>query len=103
MNISIDFDYTYTRDPELWNTFIQQALRRGHIVYCVTARTLEYPDERKEVLESIGQLIGASNCIFTGGQAKRPFCQAQNINIDVWVDDMPEAIPAGMGHLFHED
>lgn len=94
MNISIDFDDTYTRDPSLWNEFIRQARKRGHNVYCVTARCLDYADEVAEVLESIGQMVGPMNCIFTGGKAKRAFCQELSINIHVWIDDMPEAIPA---------
>lgn len=102
MNLSIDFDDTYTRDPELWNGFIRLARSRGHHVYCVTARSADFADEVTEVLETIGQLIGYTNCIFTGGKAKRPFCFAMNINIQVWIDDMPEAIPQGMKHLFHD-
>ena len=33
MNISIDYDDTYTKDPLMWNWFAQQALDRGHKVY----------------------------------------------------------------------
>lgn len=102
MNISIDYDSTYTRDPQLWNLFIRSAHTRGHVVYCVTARSAEYEGEVEQVLDTIGQLIGSDHCIFTGGLAKRPYCEANNINIHVWIDDMPEAIPAGMKHLFGE-
>lgn len=102
MNISIDYDDTYTRDPELWDAFIRSAQARGHDVYCVTARSAEYRDERQAVLETIGRIIGQDHCVFTGGLAKRPYCEANGIHIQVWIDDMPEAIPMGMGHLFGE-
>ena len=93
INISVDFDDTYTRDPEMWNTFIVLAQMSGHKVYCVTARGELYPEEVTEVLESIGVLVGTENCIFTDGKQKREFCLSRNININVWIDDMPEAIP----------
>lgn len=92
MNISIDFDDTYTRDPEMWNLFIELAKHRGHTVYCVTARCNDYEQERDEVLDTIGKLIGKDRCIFTCGRAKRPETQKHNVLIDVWVDDMPDAI-----------
>lgn len=92
MNISIDFDDTYTRDMQMWNKFIHSAQSNGHTIYCVTARSAEYEDEVLGVLNSIGLLIGAKNCIFTGRQAKRPFCYASSIHIHVWIDDTPEAI-----------
>lgn len=91
MNISIDFDDTYTRDPEMWNLFVELAKHRGHQVYCVTARGPR-GDEQTEVWDTIGQLIGKDHCIFTDGKSKRKFCYDLNISIDVWCDDMPEAI-----------
>lgn len=102
MNISIDFDDTYTRDPELWDLFVELAQSRGHTVYCVTARG-DRGEDRYEVVDSIGQLIGADNCIFTDGKAKRKFCFDQNISIDVWCDDMPEAIVQGRRLFDYDD
>lgn len=90
MNISIDYDNTYTDDPVLWNSFIQQAVRRGHSVYCVTARS---PLESKEVYDSIGLVLGGpSKCFFTSNAPKREFMDSKGINIHVWIDDMPDAI-----------
>lgn len=95
MNISIDFDDTYTRDPQLWNNFIHLAQASGHNVYCVTARGDSFPDEVTEVLDTIGKLISKHNCVFTDGKQKRQFCLNNNLVIHVWIDDMPEAIPGG--------
>jgi len=93
MNISIDFDETYTEDPQLWNAFIRAAQASGHTIYCVTARhNVSY--ETKEVLESIGALIGEDKCIFTSRMGKRATCFNRNINIHVWIDDTPDAIVA---------
>lgn len=93
MNIAIDFDDTYTRDPQLWDNFISLALQSGHNVYCVTARA--NPND-EEVLGSIGQMVGRNNCYFTAMQGKRAYMNANKIIIHVWIDDMPDMIVRGI-------
>jgi hypothetical protein len=102
MNISIDFDDTYTRDFELWDLFVEAAQARGHTVYCVTARGRRGIDET-EVLDTIGRLIGPDRCIFSDGKPKQNFCWSQGILIDVWCDDMPEAIIKGRKLFDYDD
>jgi hypothetical protein len=94
MNISIDFDDTYTRDPDLWNLIVLMFQERGHTVYCVTARGPRGEDQT-EVWDTIGQLVGKDHCIFTDGRSKQKFCWDLDINIDIWCDDHPEAIIQG--------
>lgn len=90
MNISIDYDDTYTKDPLLWNWFAKEAMNRGHYVCCVSARAAQHMDDPKA---TIGRIIGAENCFGTGLQPKRRFMKINHsIKIDVWVDDMPEYI-----------
>ncbi len=91
MNISIDFDETYTEDPELWNAFIRIAQVSGHTIYCVTAR-YDHELESRDVANSIGKLIGFSNCIFTNRMGKKATCNNLGVHIDVWIDDNPSAI-----------
>jgi hypothetical protein len=93
MNISLDFDDTYTRDPDMWNPFVLHAMARGHKVYCVTLRT---PEQGDDVLNTIGQIIGANYVHFTSMQSKRNFMWAKGIKIDVWIDDMPDCIVRGI-------
>ena len=95
MNIAIDFDDTYTRDPYMWDAF-GLALKNGHNVYCVTARA-HAQDE--QVLGSIGQMVGRQNCYFTAMQGKRAYMWANKIRIDVWIDDMPDMIVNGIEHV----
>lgn len=84
MNLSLDYDNTYTRDPHAWNQFITLMRNRGHKVYCVTMRT---PGEGLQVFHDLtGKVDGIA---FTSRQAKKDYMFAQGINIDVWVDDMP--------------
>ncbi len=90
MKISIDFDDTYTKDPELWDIFAISALARGHEVYCVSFR---YESQMGKVKDSIGKIIGIDKCIGTNHSAKDAFMkQNHNITIDVWIDDLPELI-----------
>ena len=93
MNISLDYDDTYTRDPQFWNTVIANAQLRGHNVYLVTART---PEQCEEVYNSVGKILGRENCFFTSMQGKKKFMWAMKIRIDVWVDDMPDMIVTGI-------
>ena len=87
MNISLDFDDTYTRDPLLWDNFVVSARRHGHKVYVVTMR---YKEEGQEVVEALQENV--DQIIFTGRMAKKPYLAKMMINIDVWIDDNPFAI-----------
>ena len=91
MNISVDFDDTYTRDPILWDEFIGRAQERGHTVYCVTARDPSQLN-KDEVELTIGRVIGTKNCYFTSQMAKAKFMFDQGICIDVWIDDLPSNV-----------
>ena len=84
MNLSLDYDNTYTRDPNFWNDFIALAKRNGHTVYCVTLRS---PSEGKDVEAQLADKV--ERILYTSRKAKQPFCFAQGISIDVWLDDMP--------------
>ena len=88
MNISLDYDNTYTRDPVFWDMFISNAQHFNHTVYCVTMRHT-HPFESIEVLETIGRAIGQDMCHFTGRKNKKDFMFALGISIDVWIDDNP--------------
>lgn len=84
MNLSLDWDDTYTRDPEAWNQFIDLMQQQGHSVYCVTMR---HEAEGKEVKEALSKRC--EGVFFTNRQAKQEFMFARGIRIDVWIDDNP--------------
>lgn len=86
MNISLDYDDTYTRDPDTWIRIIRTFQDAGHLVWCVTMR---YESEGADVLASIGQ---HAPVVFTGRKAKRDFMYERGIRIDVWIDDRPDFI-----------
>lgn len=76
MNVALDFDGTYTRDPELWNAFISLAKERGHTVKICTMR---YPHE---VVPDLGIEV-----VYTSRKAKFGTMEA-----DIWIDDMPQLL-----------
>lgn len=84
MNLSLDYDNTYTLDPEMWNAIIDVIKLRGHKVYVVTLRT---PSEGDDVRRQLADKVEA--IIFTARSAKMDCVQMLGISIDVWIDDMP--------------
>lgn len=90
MLIALDFDDTFTRDPELWTSFVRFAQKRGHTVICVTMR---HEAEGAAVVSALGGLV--SRIVFTGRLAKREFCAKQGITPSVWIDDEPMFILYG--------
>ena len=76
MFLALDYDKTYTTDPVLWDTFIQMAEDRGHVVKIVTMRR---PDET--IIDPPVEVI------YTSRQAK-----SKVIFADIWIDDSPHWI-----------
>ena len=52
MNIALDYDNTYTEDPEFWYEFMQNAKARGYNIFIVTFR-----DERYDMTDGLQFLI----------------------------------------------
>lgn len=86
MIISVDYDNTYTADPELFTQIIKLLQAAGHTVICVTGRNdaISQP-----VLDSIGKLIP---CVFAGGEWKRDAAAKAGYKVDIWIDDDPTYI-----------
>ncbi len=72
MKIALDYDGTYTADPELWNAFIKNAIDRGHEMVCVTMRC---PHEAIQMPIPV---------IYTSRKAKFEFAPDA-----IWIDDKP--------------
>lgn len=74
MLIALDYDGTYTADPELWDFFIKKAKERGHEVKIATMR---FPSEPIDGLDI--------EVVYTSRRAKYG-CMPANI----WIDDTPQ-------------
>jgi hypothetical protein len=86
MNIALDFDDTYTRDPELWDQFISNALARKHDIRIVTFRKRIMTDP------ALDYLALTIPVIYTEYTQKRAFTNKMDWIVDVWIDDSPEFI-----------
>lgn len=84
MIIALDYDDTYTRDPELWDKFILDATNCGHTVFCVTMR---YYEEGRDVIIALSDKV--EDIFFTGRKAKQKFMFDLGYNVQVWIDDNP--------------
>lgn len=93
MLLALDYDDTYTRDPEFWNQVIALAVARGHSVICVTARDGDCEIDRGEVERDLAHQVEA--ILFTAGKAKWPVAYDAGFMPSVWIDDQPNWIQTG--------
>jgi len=81
MIIGLDYDGTYTRDPELWDQFIEMFQAKGHTIIIATMR---------HEGESIDHIFkDKCEIVYTRRLAKKVFLDNKNIKPDIWVDDNP--------------
>jgi hypothetical protein len=78
MKIALDYDNTITRDPELWSSFVREAIARGHEVSIVTSRRPNMPCFESD------PGVPVIYCSFTA--------KARHYQADVWIDDDPRHI-----------
>jgi HK97 family phage prohead protease len=95
LTISLDFDQTFTAAPGLWRSFVADATGRGSRVWCITRRE-DTEANRHELRLAFGELYTELAGVLLCGpdQQKRSAAQDAGVEIDVWIDDSPEKIPA---------
>jgi hypothetical protein len=81
MNIALDYDNTFTRDPLFWQRLIDDAVASGHKVWLVTSRS---PDDKVAL-----PILGIEDAVYCNARAKRVVCNELGIPIDIWIDDDP--------------
>lgn len=89
LTIAIDFDDTFMADPGLWELFIRLARCLGHTVICVTARRGKFLEDRQEVEQALPAGVKA---YFSYDTPKRTYMASQGVEVDIWIDDIPEGI-----------
>lgn len=78
---ALDYDGTYTADPDMWDTFIADAVSRGHSFIVATMRYLT------ENLEMVPK--GIERIVYTSRKAKYEEVHRQGFSPTIWIDDMP--------------
>lgn len=87
MIIALDYDGTYTADPDIWLSFIEKAKSKGHQIFLVTMR---YPYENEEVDRQLKGKV--DRIIYTSRKGKMRHVKFLGIHVDVWIDDRPDFI-----------
>lgn len=83
-SFGLDFDGTYTEDPELWDAFVTLAKQRGHQVTFVTSRDDNCMASVHEAATKLG--IEALAC---NGLPKIKTADDNGLLVNIWIDDMP--------------
>jgi hypothetical protein len=104
LTISIDFDRTFSADPELWGQFAREAVSQGNVVVMITRRE-DTPEDRAKIEETLGEYFDAFSMIVLAGgsRQKEEAASEAGIKVDIWIDDSPQTIssrgfcPTGQG------
>jgi hypothetical protein len=83
---ALDYDDTYTRDPDMWLMFIELLRSRGHDVIIATMR------DPSEASDMDPRLLAIVEVQFTSGQQKKPVLDKRGIYPSIWIDDRPDWI-----------
>lgn len=86
MRIAIDYDDTYTLNPEMWNEIIEVMRKHDCSVACVTSRRKTF-DNIKDISEATG--LSVVCCDYN---AKAEVMRKLGLRVDVWIDDNPYCI-----------
>lgn len=86
MLIAIDFDRTWTEDPELWQAFMLVGRTRGHRFVMVTGRKAWSDDMARAGLPLDLPIV------YAGDEFKQRAAAQAGFNVGVWIDDMPGMI-----------
>ena len=81
----IDYDKTWTADPEFWRNVVELALQHQHAFVCVTARNVD----REDVEAGIDGLMPI---VYAGDQWKKKAAEECGFAVDIWIDDRPNTI-----------
>ena len=83
---AIDFDGTWTLDPEAWGLWYKMMIQRGHAVILATGRHGWSEDMSRAKLPATMPIV------YCKGELKADAVQRQGWRVDVWIDDMPGMI-----------
>jgi hypothetical protein len=100
MTISLDYDATYTRDPDLWDEFITNAKKRGHLVICTTNRATRpsyggrpEPEPSALVRDAEGTIRREPiPVIMAGHDFKQSAAEKAGYHVSIWIDDLPISV-----------
>jgi hypothetical protein len=92
--IAIDFDDTITTTEAGWLRIMLLMEQLGfHVIVVTYRRPTEWPQDLKFLVDKGYKIY------YTSRMAKKGYMQRQGIDVDIWIDDTPEAIVFDMDTL----
>jgi hypothetical protein len=86
ITVAIDYDGTWTADPEAFAAFANLLRKRGHRVIIVTARVSGIGEVHFHCQQHVDRILAS------GADYKRDYATAQGERVSIWIDDMPGMI-----------
>lgn len=86
MIYGIDYDGTWSADPELFARFVEEAQKRQHQCIIVTNRSQD------QAISVPGVTI-----VYAAGRPKRNVALEAGYDVNVWIDDNPAFVDLGPG------
>ncbi len=83
----IDFDGTFSADPELFRAIVGLMRAAGHTVIMVTQRCAEFLPEVNSIVQMDDLLI-----IFASGLSKEVAAEQAGFTVTIWIDDNPGSV-----------
>lgn len=100
LTIALDYDLTFTADPNCFKAIIRCFQSMGHEVLIVTLR-VETDRNEGDFFDELKEKYDAPT-IFCDGRSKREVCDEKGIDISIWIDDNPQGIIFGSSLSFDE-
>lgn len=92
--IGLDWDGTFTADPQLGRNWLHATLNLGHRAVIVSARS-DTPENRAEIAAGLGPLlVGLVPIVLSGHRPKRSVAAEEGYPVDLWIDDLPAVVDA---------
>lgn len=89
--LAIDFDETYSADPEFFREIVELAKRHGHAPCIVSCRRNTVENHR-----IISEVVGGDLFIvLTDLNPKRQYMESLGYPVTWWLDDFPESVKEG--------
>ncbi len=86
MIIGLDYDDTFSTDPEAWSKVARILYGAGYLIIGATLRN------RYQVIEDTRYFDVCSHVVYCAGHAKAPLLAALGFPVTVWIDDKPQYI-----------
>jgi len=83
---SIDYDDTFTSDPDAFTDIANVLRNRGHEVIITSQRCEKYEADMRKV---VGQTLPI---VFASGMSKEAAARLHGYAVDVWMDDVPWSV-----------